>query len=79
MKIQLAARQDIIPPSLDGYYRNDADLYALDGIRFGKVMEIDDKANPADMLPQLIDAFEAENPGWLVNRYSIRREDGTEI
>lgn len=79
MKIQLVARQDIIPPFLDGYYRNDADLCALDGIRFGKVVEIDDKANLADMFPQLIDAFETENPDWRVDRYSIRREDGTEI
>ena len=78
-KIQLVARQDIAPSPLHGYYRNDTELYALDGIRFGKVVEIDDNENPVDMLPQLIDAFKADNPGWLVSRYSIRREDGTEI
>ena len=76
---KLVARQDIAPSPLHGYYRNDTDLYALDGIRFGKVVEIDDKANLADMLPQLIDAFEKEHPDWRVDRYSIRREDGTEI
>lgn len=54
MKIQLVARQDIAPSPWHGYYRNDTDLYALDGIRFGKVVEIDDNENPVDMLPQLI-------------------------
>ena len=49
-KIQLVARQDIAPSPLHGYYRNDTELYALDGIRFGKVVEIDDNENPIHMM-----------------------------
>lgn len=77
-KICLVARQNIKKPNGGGYH-NDEGRYALDGIRYGAVKEIEDDVNPLSIWHQLRQEFETDNPGWRVNSYSIRFEDGSEI
>ena len=77
-KICLVAKQNIKKPNGGGYH-NDEGRYALDGIRYGAVKEIEDDVNPLSILHQLRQEFETDNPGWRVNSYSIRFEDGSEI
>ena len=77
-KICLVARQNIINANGGGYH-NDEGRYALDGIRYGAVKEIEDDVNPLSIWHQLRQEFETDNPGWRVNSYSIRFEDGSEI
>ena len=77
-KICLVARQNILNANGGGYH-NDEGRYALDGIRYGAVKEIEDNVNPLSIWHQLRQEFETDNPGWRVNSYSIRFEDGSEI
>ena len=77
-KICLVARQNIKKPNGGGYH-NDEGRYALDGIRYGAVKEIEDDVNPLSIWHQLRQKFETDNPDWRVNSYSIRFEDGSEI
>lgn len=77
-KICLVARQNILNANGGGYH-NDEGRYALDGIRYGAVKEIEDDVNPLSIWHQLRQEFEVDNPGWRVNSYSIRFEDGSEI
>ena len=77
-KICLVARQNIKKPNGGGYH-NDEGRYALDGIRYGAVKEIEDDVDPLSIWHQLRQEFETDNPGWRVNSYSIRFEDGSEI
>lgn len=76
-KIQLVARQNII--STNGSYHDDKGLYALDGIRYGKIKEIEDDVDPLARWHQLRREFENDNPDWSASRYSILFEDGSEI
>ena len=77
-KICLVARQNIINANGGGYH-NDEGRRALDGIRYGAVKEIEDNVNPLSIWHQLRQEFETDNPGWRVDSYSIRLEDGSEI
>ena len=77
-KICLVARQNILNANGGGYH-NDEGRYALDGIRYGAVKEIEDDVNPLSIWHQLRQEFEVDNPGWRVNSYSIRFEGGSEI
>ena len=77
-KICLVARQNIINANGGGYH-NDEGRRALDGIRYGAVKEIEDNVNPLSIWHQLRQEFEVDNPGWRVDSYSIRLEDGSEI
>ena len=77
-KICLVARQNILNANGGGYH-NDEGRYALDGIRYGAVKEIEDDVNPLSIWHQLRQEFEVDNPGWRVNSDSIRFEDGSEI
>ena len=77
-KICLVARQNIKKPNGGGYH-NDEGRYALDGIRYGAVKEIEDNVNPLSIWHQLRQEFEVDNPGWRVDSYFIRLEDGSEI
>ena len=77
-KICLVARQNIINANGSGYH-NDEGRRALDGIRYGAVKEIEDNVNPLSIWHQLRQEFETDNPGWRVDSYSIRLEDGSEI
>lgn len=77
-KICLVARQNIINTNGGGYH-NDEGRRALDGIRYGAVKEIEDNVNPLSIWHQLRQEFEVDNPGWRVDSYFIRLEDGSEI
>lgn len=77
-KICLIARQNIINANGGGYH-NDEGRRALDGIRYGAVKDIEDDVNPLSIWHQLRQEFEVDNPGWRVDSYSIRLEDGSEI
>ncbi len=77
-KICLVARQNIINANGGGYH-NDEGRRALDGIRYGAVKEIEDNVNPLSIWHQLRQEFETDNPGWRVDSYFIRLEDGSEI
>lgn len=77
-KICLVARQNIINANGGGYH-NDEGRRALDGIRYGAVKEIEDNVNPLSIWHQLRQEFEVDNPGWRVDSYFIRLEDGSEI
>ena len=77
-KICLVARQNIKKPNGGGYH-NDEGRRALDGIRYGAVKEIEDNVNPLSIWHQLRQEFETDNPGWRVDSYFIRLEDGSEI
>lgn len=77
-KIFLVARQNIINTNGGGYH-NDEGRRALDGIRYGAVKEIEDNVNPLSIWHQLRQEFEVDNPGWRVDSYFIRLEDGSEI
>ena len=77
-KICLVARQNIINANGGGYH-NDEGLRALNGIRYGTVKEIEDDVNPLSIWHQLQQEFEVDNPGWRVDSYSIRLEDGSEL
>ena len=77
-KICLVARQNILNANGGGYH-NDEGRRALDGIRYGAVKEIEDNVNPLSIWHQLRQEFEVDNPGWRVDSYFIRLEDGSEI
>lgn len=77
-KICLVARQNIINANGGGYH-NDEGRRALDGIRYGAVKEIEDNVNPLSIWHRLRQEFEVDNPGWRVDSYFIRLEDGSEI
>lgn len=77
-KICLVARQNIINANGGGYH-NDEGRCALDGIRYGAVKGIEDNVNPLSIWHQLRQEFEVDNPGWRVDSYFIRLEDGSEI
>lgn len=70
-KICLVARQNIKKPNGGGYH-NDEGRYALDGIRYGAVKEIEDDVNPSSLWDQLLDEFENDNPDWIADSYSIQ-------
>lgn len=78
MKICIVARQDIINPN-DFNYHNDVGLMALDGIRFGKVKEVENEKEALSSFEDLKMNFISENSGWRADRYFIRFEDGHEI
>ncbi len=77
-KICLVARQNIINANGGGYH-NDEGRRALNGIRYGAVKKIEDNVNLLSIWHQLRQEFETDNPGWRVDSYSIRLEDGSEI
>lgn len=77
-KIVLVARQNIIDPSAHRIH-DDQGRCALDGIRFGKVKEIEDNVDPLMIWHKLRREFERDNPDYRVDRYAIRFEDGHEI
>ena len=77
-KIVLVARQDVINPSTHRIH-DDKGLFALDGIRYGQVHEIEDHINPETLGRDLIKDFRKANPDYRVDRFSIRLENGTEI
>ena len=77
-KIVLVARQDIIDSSLKRIH-DDTGRMALDGIRYGKIKEIEDNVDPMSIRHELRKEFEHDNPNYRVDRYAIRFEDGHEI
>ena len=77
-KIVLVARQDIIDSSLKRIH-DDTGRMALDGIRYGKIKEIEDNVDPMSIRHELRKEFVHDNPNYRVDRYAIRFEDGHEI
>ncbi len=77
-KIVLVARQDIIDSSLK-HIHDDTGRMALDGIRYGKIKEIEDNVDPMSIRHELRKEFERDNPNYRVDSYAIRFEDGHEI
>lgn len=77
-KIVLVARKNIISPSQKRIH-DDQGLKALDGIRYGKPISIDDNSNPELFWNELRRAFEKENPDFHADRYAIQLENGQEI
>ena len=76
-KICLVARQNIYKDST--HLHDDNGLRALNGIKYGKVHEIEDNEDPLNIWHSLRLEFKKENPTFHVDRYSIRFEDGHEI
>ena len=76
-KICLVARQDIYKDST--HLHDDNGLRALNGIKYGKVHEIEDNEDPLNIWHSLRLEFKKENPTFHADRYFIRFEDGHEI
>ena len=76
-KICLVARQNIYKDST--HLHDDNGLRALNGIKYGKVHEIEDNEDPLNIWHSLRLEFKKENPTFHADRYSIRFEDGHEI
>ena len=77
-KIQLVARQNIINPSTHQFH-DDQGRRALDGIRYGKIKEVEDNVDPMSIRYELRKEFKRDNPNYRVDSYAIRFEDGHEI
>jgi len=76
-KICLVARQNIYKDST--HLHDDNGLRALNGIKYGKVHEIEDNEDPLNIWHSLRLEFKKENPTFHADRYFIRFEDGHEI
>ena len=76
-KICLVARQNIYKGST--HLHDDNGLRALNGIKYGKVHEIEDNEDPLNIWHSLRLEFKKENPTFHADRYFIRFEDGHEI
>ena len=76
-KICLVARQNIYKDST--HLHDDNGLRALNGIKYGKVHEIEDNEDPLNIWHLLRLEFKKENPTFHADRYFIRFEDGHEI
>lgn len=76
-KICLVARQNIYKDST--HLHDDNGLRALNGIKYGKVHEIEDNEDPLSIWHSLRLEFKKENPTFHADRYFIRFEDGHEI
>ena len=77
-RIVVVARKKIIDPHTMRPHGDDG-LRELDGIRFGRVHEIEDDVDERTMAHQLRKEFCKENPDFHADSYAIRREDGSEI
>ena len=75
--ICLVARQNIYKDST--HLHDDNGLRALNGIKYGKVHEIEDNEDPLNIWHSLRLEFKKENPTFHADRYFIRFEDGHEI
>lgn len=76
-KICLVARQNIYKDST--HLHDDNGLRALNGIKYGKVHEIEDNEDPLNIWHSLRLEFKKANPTFHADRYFIRFEDGHEI
>ena len=76
-KICLVARQNIYKDST--HLHDDNGLRALNGIKYGKVHEIEDNEDPLNIWHSLRLEFKKENPTFHADRYFIRFDDGHEI
>ena len=76
-KICLVARQNIYKDST--HLHDDNGLRALNGIKYGKIHEIEDNEDPLNIWHSLRLEFKKENPAFHADRYFIRFEDGHEI
>lgn len=77
-KIVLVARKNIISTSQKRFH-DDQGLKALNGIRYGRPISIDENASPEAFWNELRRAFEKDNPNFHADRYAIQLENGQEI
>lgn len=69
-KVCIVARQEILDFQTKKAH-DDQGLFALDGIRYGKVHEVDLTENDRELMRRLIDEFEKDNPDFTAHSYEL--------